>query len=100
MTAFICNYWTDNGTSSSPTVLGEYISNILHIKRERARTLVELEERATTLEAEFFSTPDDAHYLPWQEALCDLSAARQEETNRALLYWCLSLEGKNGKLLA
>lgn len=64
---------------------------------------MDLEERATTLEAEFVSTPDDVHYQAWQGALRGLSAARQEITDRALLYSAqrvFEFRGKNGKGLA
>lgn len=108
----ICNFWINNADSAGPLVMwdafkswlrGEYMACIASKKRRSAQSLRHLEEQARLIEAEYVRTPDQAHYVPWQDSLRDLSLLRVDLTQKSMLdsaQRVFKFGDKNGRLLA
>lgn len=87
-------FWINNADSAGPLVQWdvfkawlrcEYMTRIAAKKRRSAQSLRLLEEQARLKEAEYGRSPDQAHFVPWQDVMRELSLFRVEPTKKSML---------------
>ena len=108
----LCAFWLRNEGSADPLVewdafkawlRGDFTARVAVRKRESVQSLRDHEERARLKEAEFVRSPDSEHYVPWSDALRDLSLVRVDLTKKSMLESAqrvFEYGDKNGQLLA